>query len=280
MALGFAILLLAGGVAAGQHHHVHRLFEIGELAYYDTAIEVSQSRSAEGYTPHFLRRLIQAQTRIKTAGIREGVATVYLDVEDASVVESMGQAADEPLDPFKKGIVRASVQNSGVVTWDYLVRREPAPVSWLSLAFCPAEWVPPLPDRLLRTGDIYESTLPFPIRAILPEEGWPDKIDVPLLMTFLGVQEKAGRRTFRIHRKCDTQLTLVSSDKTGGVTGSIAASGSYDLDASTGLLVSCDLTWIVHAEITAPAALGGARTVDYVVAVKSNLKRVGRVGEQ
>jgi hypothetical protein len=268
--LGVALIAgLLGGQDVADGYNLHRLFSIGETARYECAIETARNVVSPGQTLVSEKRTIKATVRLKTVTVREGVATQLLTIAEAAAAEPDPKKTWE-LDAFRLGEMRQQVQRSGAASWEYSRKGKPVNMSWLTIPLSPTEWAPPLPDKLVNVGDTYAGPLSFPLRAFYPEPGWPVTVDVPTTFTFLGREGK----DFYISRSGELTLDVKSSDGKGKLSGKMTALGSYYVDG-TGRLARSDLTWVAKLSARAPGALGGLRSVEYVVSVKCKLVDVG-----
>ena len=275
---GFVLVaVIACNSMPAQEYNLRRLFHADELCTYEMQVEASLSIRSDEL--RFDKAAYTTTARLKTAGIREGVATQYLSFQqDPTVVTAprIGLAAAR----LPELIVGAKVQNAGVVSWETKAGTYKGPLPWHAQSFVPTEWAPPLPSRLLPMAATYDAELVFSLAAYLPEPGWPTELRVPVTVTFLGSAGPRDAMCFRLSRKGALAVNAVSDDKRGEVRGSLNALGSWSLDAATGRLVECDLTWLIRLEVTAPATLGGPRAVDAMVQLKAKLLGVGSVRDR
>ncbi|MEP0766851.1 MAG: hypothetical protein HRF45_09980 [Fimbriimonadia bacterium] len=273
---GLVAVILCSSVPA-QEYNLRRLFRADELCTYAMSVEASLSiRSGE---LRFDKAEYTATARLKTAGIREGIATQYLSFQGEPAVVAapkIGLAAAR----LPELIVGAKVQNAGVVSWEATAGTFKGPLPWHAQCFVPSEWAPPMPSRLLPIAASYNAELVFALAAYLPEPGWPTEVRVPAEITFLGSTGPRDAMLFRLSREGQLALNIASADSKGEAKGSLKALGNWSLDAATGRLVECDLTWLIRIEVSAPADLGGPRAIDAMVHLEGKLIEVGSVRDR
>lgn len=248
-------------IAVGQDLNLRRLFTGGETASYATQIDVSRSVEGKDLAPKFGKFSVKATVRLKTVGIREGVATQFLSVLDAET-----NTPGNDWMPFLSGVVEVRAHNARPVTGRYLQKGKPAPMSWLSACLSVGEWVPPMPDRVLRAGESYRAVQPFPIGSLLGK-GWPETVDVAVSY-FPSVEGGF----VRLGRAGADLPPVRSTNGKGKATGTLTPTGSFVLDMANGRLVSSSVGWTLRLDVTAPKELGGDRTIDYVLNIGATLK--------
>lgn len=271
------VAVILGSRLPAQEYNLRRLFHAEELCTYSMSVEASLSiRSNE---LRFDKAEYVATTRLKTAGIREGVATQYLSFQGEPKVASAPRVGP-PAARLAELIVGAKVQNAGVVSWEANAGTFKGPLPWHAQCFVPTEWAPPMPSRLLPIAASYDAELVFALAAYLPEPGWPTEVRVPAKITFLGSAGPRDAMVFRLSREGQLALNIASADGKGEARGTLKALGNWGLDAATGRLVECDLTWLIRIEVDAPANLGGARVIDAMLHLKGKLMEVGSLRDR
>jgi hypothetical protein len=210
-------------------------------------------------------RKITAVTRVKTAGIREGIATQSFSIINAATKEPLSGADLKEFTVAQNSYVETKSQYTGADSWTTRIGAKDAQLNWISLALIPTEWLPPFPAKQVSIGGAYEVPTQLPLAPFVEGSGWPVGLPITITYTFLGPEGSGADLVYRLSRSSQAPVHAEKLD------GTVTTLGYYLVQPDTGRLKESDVTWIVSLKTD-------SRKIDYVVHSIHKLQRVETIG--